>query len=403
MMIEWQLTKLGEVCKVIAGQSPEGKFYNEAGEGIPFYQGKKEFQEKYIGAPRIWTREVTKEAEAGDVLMSVRAPVGPVNFATEKICIGRGLAAIRASHRLDRDFLFYFLLSKQAEISGNEGAVFASINKAQIEEIQLPLFPFPEQKRIVAILDEALAGIDTAAASAEKNLVNARELFDSYLNSIFTQKGEGWVRKKLEDTVEKTCSLSYGIVQPGEDVNGGLPIVRPTDLQSKIIYLNGLKRIDPALADGYRRTKLYGGELLLCVRGGTGSISVAANELAGSNVTRGIVPIRFDPAVLIQEFGYFAFSSKGLQDQIRAATYGAALMQINIRDLRKVFLDLPPLDVQGNLLEKLANISAEVERLASIYEQKAAALAGLKQAILQKAFAGELAAQPEKPVQEAAE
>ena len=73
----WETTTLGKVCKVIAGQSPEGKFYNEKGEGTPFYQGKKEFQEKYIGAPRTWTREVTKAAEAGDILMSVRAPVGP--------------------------------------------------------------------------------------------------------------------------------------------------------------------------------------------------------------------------------------------------------------------------------------------------------------------------------------
>ncbi|MBW6510985.1 MAG: restriction endonuclease subunit S [Desulfuromonadaceae bacterium] len=127
MKAGWEVKKLGEVAEVIAGQSPEGSFYNSSGDGLPFYQGKKEFNERFIGAPTTWTSQITKVALEGDVLMSVRAPVGPVNFATQKICIGRGLAAIRSNKHLDRDFLFYFLLSKQDEISGTEGAVFASI------------------------------------------------------------------------------------------------------------------------------------------------------------------------------------------------------------------------------------------------------------------------------------
>ncbi|OQX24014.1 MAG: restriction endonuclease subunit S, partial [Desulfobacteraceae bacterium IS3] len=90
MKKNWEMKKLGEICTVIAGQSPEGRFYNESGDGLPFYQGKKEFGERYIGKPTTWTSKITKEAVKGDILMSVRAPVGPINFATEKICIGRG-------------------------------------------------------------------------------------------------------------------------------------------------------------------------------------------------------------------------------------------------------------------------------------------------------------------------
>ena len=104
----WEVKKLGEVCLVIAGQSPEGKYYNNSGNGLPFYQGKKEFTNKYIGKPTTWTSITTKEAIEGDILMSVRAPVGPINFCTQKICIGRGLAAIRASKFIEKDF---FLIS----------------------------------------------------------------------------------------------------------------------------------------------------------------------------------------------------------------------------------------------------------------------------------------------------
>ena len=102
----WSNQTLGDYCEVIAGQSPEGKYYNTDGQGLPFYQGKKEFGDRFIGAPQKWTTKVTKEAIDGDILMSVRAPVGPINFSTQKICIGRGLASIRPSTKLNKDFLF---------------------------------------------------------------------------------------------------------------------------------------------------------------------------------------------------------------------------------------------------------------------------------------------------------
>ena len=137
----WEIKKLGDVCEVIAGQSPKSQFYNEDKVGLPFYQGKKEFQKKYIGEPTKWTSKITKEALEDDILMSVRAPVGPVNFSTQKCCIGRGLAAIRSSELIDKDYCFYYLQSKEDELIGNSGAVFNSINKTQIGNIPIPIPP----------------------------------------------------------------------------------------------------------------------------------------------------------------------------------------------------------------------------------------------------------------------
>jgi type I restriction enzyme S subunit len=91
----WEDKKLGDLCSVIQGQSPPGNTYNNNGIGIPFYQGKKEFTDKFIDKPTVWTTKITKISEKNDILMSVRAPVGPINLNTQKICIGRGLAAIR--------------------------------------------------------------------------------------------------------------------------------------------------------------------------------------------------------------------------------------------------------------------------------------------------------------------
>jgi restriction endonuclease S subunit len=141
--------ELGEVAEVISGQSPESKYYNTSGEGLPFYQGKTEFTDIYVGEPSTWTTKITKIAEKGDILMSVRAPVGPVNIATQKICIGRGLSAIRPNN-IEPMFLFNFLKSIEDEIKGSGGAVFDSISRRQIEQIKIPLPPLEIQKQLVA-------------------------------------------------------------------------------------------------------------------------------------------------------------------------------------------------------------------------------------------------------------
>jgi len=208
---------------------------------MPFYQGKKEYGEKYIGEPTTWTTKITKEAVAGDILMSVRAPAGPVNFTTRKICIGRGLAAIRAGKSIDNEFLFNFFLKHENEIEEKIGAVFNSINKTQIENIPILIPPLPEQYSIVSILDEIFTAIVKAKANAEQNLKNAKELFESYLQGVFEKKGDGWDEKTLQELADEKCTLSYGIVQPGDEFENGLPVIRPTDLTSRYIKVNGLK------------------------------------------------------------------------------------------------------------------------------------------------------------------
>jgi len=182
----WQRKHIGDLCEVIAGQSPEGKFYNTDGKGMPFYQGKKDFGEKCIEDPTTWTTQITKIAREGDILMSVRAPVGPVNFATDEVCIGRGLAAIRSGTELNRDFLFYQLLHLQPDIAGREGAVFASINKSEIEALPIAFAPLPDQQRIVAKIDSLSAETQRLASLYERKLTALEALKKSLLHQAFT-------------------------------------------------------------------------------------------------------------------------------------------------------------------------------------------------------------------------
>ncbi len=106
-MNKYSLKKLSEICEIIAWQSPLWENYNQDWNWLPFYPWKKDFWEKYIWEPTVWTTQITKEALENDILMSVRAPVWPINFATQNICIGRGLAAIRSWQSIDKDYLFF--------------------------------------------------------------------------------------------------------------------------------------------------------------------------------------------------------------------------------------------------------------------------------------------------------
>lgn len=164
----WKKEKLGNIAEVIAGQSPKGEYYNEIRNGTPFYQGKSEFTYKYLGSPKKWTTKTTKIALKDDIVMSVRAPVGPVNIATQEICIGRGLSAIRTnSKKVRNEYLFIYLKMNETNIKGNSGAVFDCINKESICNLEIPLPTIEEQEYIINKINEEYAQIESAKKTVQ--------------------------------------------------------------------------------------------------------------------------------------------------------------------------------------------------------------------------------------------
>ncbi|EAZ88335.1 restriction endonuclease subunit S [Crocosphaera chwakensis] len=148
---QWTLQKLGKITEIISGQSPQSKFYNKNQQGLPFYQGKIEFGNMYLKEPKTWTTQITKESIKDDILMSVRAPVGSLNINRfDKICIGRGLAAIRSkAENVFIKYIYYFLLFNPELIVGTEGLIFSSISRDQISKISIPLPPKEVQEQII--------------------------------------------------------------------------------------------------------------------------------------------------------------------------------------------------------------------------------------------------------------
>jgi len=150
---EWKVVRLKESQEIdlIMGQSPPGESYNEKGEGLPFIQGKAEFGDIYP-SPILWTTQPAKIAEGGDVLISVRAPVGDVNICPYRLCIGRGLAAIRIRKGSNMFYFYWFQKEKQRIENIGKGSTFKAITKDELSNFFIPLPTLPEQQKIAEIL-----------------------------------------------------------------------------------------------------------------------------------------------------------------------------------------------------------------------------------------------------------
>jgi len=387
LLKEWDIKKLGEVCEVIAGQSPEGRYYNNKEEGLPFYQGKKEFTKKYIGKPKKWTTKVTKEALKDDILISVRAPVGPINYSTQKICIGRGLAAIRASGKIEREYLYNFLVKHENEIVGNTGAVFNSINKSQIGAIQIPLPPLSEQKRIVSILDKAFKAINLAKTNAEQNLKNAKELFESYLQNIFENKGDDWVEKKLGEVCE---------IQLGKTPYRKTQSFWDRDKETSNVWLSiadmkhGEELFDSKeyISDlGVKNIKYVPKDtLMLSFKLTLGRVSFSGKDLFTNEAIASLVKLspKVDKKFLFYYFSFFDWHKETEGDQkVKGRT-------LNKEKLKSLSIIVPSLPEQKQIVKKLDALQTQTKKLETLYQQKINNLVELKKSVLQKAFAGEL-------------
>lgn len=387
MRAGWQTRNLDDLCEVIAGQSPEGKFYNSDGKGMPFYQGKKDFGEKFIQAPTTWTTETTKVAHGGDILMSVRAPVGPINIATDQICIGRGLAAIRTKGELDRDFLFYQLLHLQPAIAGKEGAVFASINKSEIGALPIAFATHPEQRRIVAILDEAFDGIATAKTNAEKNVQNARALFESHLQSVFVQRGEGWVDSTIGQEIR---FIDYRGKTP-EKTESGLRLITAKNVKMGYLQETPTEFVAP---ESYDRWMTRGiprlGDVLFTTEAPLANVAQLDTDKKVVFAQR-IIIMQPDSTKLNSTFLKYLLLSQPVQQRIHAKGTGATVKGIKASLLKTIDISFPKaIAEQERIVAKLDSLKEETQRLEAIYQRKLAALDDLKKSLLHHAFSGQL-------------
>lgn len=319
--------------------------------------------------------------------------------------VNQHVAIIRPNKKLlNTKFLAYLLISKQykallLETGEKAGTTRQALTQAQLNKFEISFPPLEEQKRIVAILDEAFEGIDRAIANTEKNLANAREIFESYLNAIFTQKGDDWVEETVENLVkkgiiEKPLDGNHGEIHPkkSEFVESGVPFIMASDLINGLVDQENCNFITRRQANSLRKGFAQDGDVLLSHKGTIGRTAVLKTPHENIVLTPQITYYRIlEQSTLFNRYLYYYFSGQPFQKQIIGiAKSGSTRAYIGITKQLCLIISYPSLIRQKEYVNSLDILAAKTQRLEAIYQRKLEALRQLKQSILHKAFTGEL-------------
>jgi len=390
----WEIKKLGEVCEIINGSTPlrSNKTFWENGV-FPWFtiddmreQGRKiQYTKQFVSQSAL---KKLKILPIDSVLLCCTASIGEYAIAQIELTTNQqfnGLC-VKDKAKLFPLFLFYFastLKDRLSNLSAKTTIDFIPISRLKELEIHLP--PIPEQQRIVAILDEAFDAIARAKANAEQNLKNTRELFESYLQSVFENKGNSWEEKTLADV---TTLLGDGLHGTPKYTEGGeYYFINGNNLDNgAIIFKESTKRVSIFEYEKHKK-KLSDRTILVSINGTLGNVAFYNNEKIILGKSACYFNLKND--VDKNFIKYFLISPVFLNYANKEAT-GATIKNVSLKTMREFKISLPGLDDQQTIVQKLDALSSETKKLEAIYRQKILALDDLKKSLLQKAFNGEL-------------
>lgn len=384
-MSNYPTNKLGDVAKIILGQSPESKSYNTNGEGLPFFQGKSEFTD-WFPIPNKWCTEPKKIAEPFDILLSVRAPVGPTNVAKEKCCIGRGLAAIRYSECYK--YVLYYLrsVSKYLE-SQATGTTFSSISGDVIKNLPIPLPPLATQHQIVSRIETLFAELDKAVQRLRTAQQQLKTYKQAVLKSAFEECTE--MRKVLELSSIVT-SGSRGWAKYYTDKKDAR-FVRITDLTRDKIILqnNSIQYISlPENVEG-KRSLLQPNDVLVSITADLGSIALIPSNIGEAYINQHIAMIRFKNPKQGKFMAYYLRSEYGQRSLLKNKRGGGKL-GLGLDDIRNTNVPFVNEEEATEIVHKIETRLSQAEAVEARIAETLQQTEALRQSILKKAFSGEL-------------
>jgi type I restriction enzyme S subunit len=379
-MKHWSHGQLGQLFETVTGSTPPKSKKQYYGDDVPLVKPPELQNGPLQTAEDSLSDEgaaVARVLPPKSILVSCIGNLGKIGMNTVPVAFNQQINAIKPDYdKALPEFIFYLTLSpsfSEQLHSLASGTTVPIVNKSKFNSIRIALPPLPEQKRIVAILDEAFEGIDAAVANTEKNLANARELFESYLNAVFTQKGDGWV----ETTIGEQITLQRGFdITKKQQRPGKVPVVSSGGIKS------------------HHDTSMAAGPGVVMGRKGTiGKVHFVQENYWPHDTTLWVKNFNGNHPKL----AYYLFRSLDLA----RLDSGAANPALNRNIVHPIKISWPDVELQEEIIEQLDSVKAESESLETIYQKKLKTLAELKQSILQKAFAGKLTALPGKQIEEA--
>lgn len=398
---DYGMVSLGSVCDFQNGRAFKKTEWDTDGLPIIRIQNLNKISAPFNFFKGSYDKKI--EVNSGDLLFSwsgtIGSSFGAYVWNREKGVLNQHIFKVSLSDEIDKKYAYHALQWITAEVEKQvNGAVgLVHITKTRLKEFEIPLPAMVEQKHIVAILDEAFAGIRQAVANTEKNLANARELFESYLNAVFTQDGEGWESVKLNDI---SIKITDGVHKKPHYVDNGVPFIKINNLTAGLgISFDGVSYISKEDHELFcKRTNPEKGDILITKDGTIGIVRVIDTDVEFSIFVSVALIKPIDKS--ISPYLKYVLESPHIQNQINPQ--GAALKHLYLRELREFLVPLPPKEVQERIVEQLDSLSVESYRLESTYQEKLNSLNELKQSLLQKAFSGALTTQAGKLKEEAA-
>jgi type I restriction enzyme S subunit len=405
MKNSWQTKTLAETCEVFAdGDWIESKDQSAAGirliqtgnvgEGVFKDRGDKA---RYISEATFKRLRCTEIFE-GDCLVSrLPDPVGRsclLPETGERMITAVDCTIIRFNQKeVIPEFFNYYSQSDDyldSVDSETTGTTRKRISRSKLGLTPILVPPLSEQRRIVGILDDAFEGLANAKANAEQNLQNARALFESHLQAVFTQRGDDYVERRLGDCVQDISTGPFGsLLHKSDYEHGEIPLVNPINIEGDEIIPDARKAVGKATAQRLARYALRENDIVIGRRGEIGRCAVVSRDQAGWLCGTGCFVIRpsdkTDPHFLTH-----LLRSRPYRGQLESVAGRATMPSISNNDLANLVIVLPPVAHQRKTLSLLESLSEETQRLESLYQRKLAALDELKKSLLHRAFSGEL-------------
>ena len=389
----WQTKTIGDVCDVMNGGTPKTgvpEYWDgnhrwitpaEMGKRLSPYVSDTERKITDLGLRDSSARMLPPNS----VILSSRAPIGHLVINTEPMGTNQGCKGLIPRRQIEHKFLYYYLSSIVDLLNSlGTGATFKELSGGKLKEVTVPVPPLAEQQRIVGLLDEAFEGLATAKSNAEKNLQNARALFESHLQSVFTQRGLGWV----ETTLGQAYDVRDGTHDSPKYHATGYPLITSKNLKREGLSFDDVRLIsEQDYTKINERSAVHKGDVLFAMIGTIGNPTLVEVE---PNFAIKNVALFKNPKGQSGAFLKHYLDSGMVISKMMKEAKGTTQKFVGLGYLRAFPINLPPLASQLKLVEELDELAEETQRLARLYERKHAALEALKKSLLHQAFTGEL-------------
>ena len=343
---------LKDVCTINMGQSPDSNSYNDNGEGVPFFQGNADFGERYP-VTRKWCSAPTKMAVPEDILISVRAPIGAMNYAKEECCIGRGLAALTPDKtKVSPEFIFWLLKGKNAELnSKGTGSTFKAIGKKVLEETKVPDIPLERQLEHSEILEKIYAVIQHRKSELQMldRLIKAR--FVEMFGNIHESTKYPYIAVK--DLTDVTSGGTPSRDKTEYWDNGTIPWVKTTELQNNVL-IDVDEHITEAGLAGSSAKLVPVGTILVAMYGQgktRGMTAYLGVEASTNQACACILPS--DKVDSMFMWKYFELS----YDKLRSLAQGAGQPNLNGNMIKNFQVLVPPIELQKEYVDFVNQIN----------------------------------------------